>query len=129
MCIVTQLGLKYPLIQKISRISLLILFPLSLWIALIPIDKYVPQFALSDKILHTLVFFGFSFLLQLAYQKHHHFWLKNGLPLITYGFLIEIFQSLTPYRFFSIWDGVADMLGVIIFWAIWLKCKKTHVYE
>lgn len=129
MCILNRLGSHYPNLRWFSRISLSILFPLSLWIALIPIDQYVPSTAFSDKILHFLVFFGFSVLLHIALQKPQSFWYKNGLPLIGYGFLIEILQSFTQYRFFSIWDGLADALGIIMFWIILKLCQRTTLNE
>jgi len=126
MCILNQLGSRYPSIQWLTRIGLSILFPLSLWIALIPIDQYVPNVAFSDKVLHFLVFFGFSLLLQIAYPQTQNFWYKNGLPLIAYGTLIEIFQAFSPYRSFSIGDGIADACGVIAFWTFLLICRNRQ---
>jgi VanZ family protein len=127
MCILTRLGTYYPALQWVSRIGLIILFPLSLWIALIPIDQYVPSTAFSDKILHFLVFFGFSLLLHLAQHQTPHFWYTNGLPLIAYGFLIEILQSFSLYRSFSILDGIADAIGVIAFWLILRKFMRDKL--
>jgi VanZ family protein len=106
-----------------ARITLSILFPLSLWLALIPVDQYVPSAIFSDKILHFVVFFGFAVLLDMA-RPTKQFWLQYGLPLIVYGAVIEVLQSFSIYRSFSVWDGVADAAGVVVFWLILIRYKK-----
>ena len=141
MCILNQLGRHYPSLQWLSRIGLTILFPLSLWVALMPIDHYLPNVAFSDKILHFLVFLGFSILLYIAlhpahvsgdkYGSYKRAGYQQGLPLIGYGVLIEILQSFTSYRSFSLWDALADALGVMAFWIVLIlyqRQRKTKLH-
>ena len=123
MCILNQAWYLHSLTRVISTILLFILLPLSLWVALIPLDHIVDPAVVSDKVLHFSAFFGFAVLIDAAF-KPVDFWFKSGLPLAAYGAVIEILQSFTPYRSFSGWDCVADIAGVMVFYLILIKCKK-----
>ena len=123
MCIFNKQWYSHYLTRIASSILLLILLPLSLWVALMPLDHYVFTITFSDKVLHFVVFFGFALLADIA-LINKSFWSWYGLPLIAYGALIEILQSFTPYRSFSTWDWLADLMGVVIVYLILVKCKS-----
>lgn len=108
-----------------ASILLFILYPLSLWLALKPLDHYVFSITLNDKIVHFIVFLGFAVLMDIA-LANKNYWLWVGLPLIAYGALIEVLQSFTPYRSFSFWDWVADSLGVFALWWIIKRYKNVR---
>ena len=123
MCILNQAWYSHSLTRTIAAILLLILLPVSLWVALIPLDHITVPAIFTDKVLHFAAFFGFSVFIDAAF-KPRKFWMWSGFPLIAYGALIEILQSYTPYRSFSVWDWVADVVGVMIFFLILIKYKK-----
>lgn len=124
MFIFNQEWYSHSLTRLIASILLLILLPLSLWVALMPLDHYVFTITFSDKVLHFLAFFGFSVLADIALIKKE-FWVWKGIPLVFYGALIEILQSFTPFRSFSVWDWIADIAGVVVFYLILVKSKNT----
>jgi VanZ family protein len=87
-----------------------------------------PSMALNDYVIHIIVFFGFSFLMDLATSRHP-FWLWKGLPLLMYGLSIEIMQYFSPDRTFSLLDLLADFLGILLFFILkisflWLGAIK-----
>ena len=106
-----------------ATLLLLILFPLSLKVALMPLDHYVFHITFMDKLMHFAVFLGFAVLMDIV-LVNKNYWLWIGSPLIAYGALIEILQSFTPYRSFSFLDWLADGLGVFALWWI-VKHYKT----
>jgi VanZ family protein len=73
-----------------------------------------PEYNVNDKIIHILVFFGFAGLIDLSVRSEL-FWLWKGLPLLIYGFCIEIMQYYTPERSFSMVDWGADFIGVLAY--------------
>lgn len=86
-------------------------------ISLMPVQQNVAQ-SVNDKFAHFLSFFVFMFL-------YYHSWpgsLKTGVILLAgYGMLIEIMQSFTEYRMFSMADWLADATGIaaclaILYW-------------
>ena len=123
MCIFDKSWYTHSLTRLTALILLVILLPVSLWVALIPLDNIVDPAVISDKILHFVAFFGFAVLID-ASMKPANYWFWSGWPLVAYGALIEILQSFTPYRSFSGWDWVADIVGVVSFYLILISCKK-----
>lgn len=123
MCILNQVWYSHPLTRFTAFTLLVILLPVSLWVALIPLEHIAVPAIFSDKVLHFAAFFGFSVFIDAAF-KPKKFWIWSGFPLIAYGALIEVLQSYTPHRSFSVWDWVADIVGVVVFFLILVKCKK-----
>ena len=74
----------------------------------------------SDKVIHAVVFFVFALILDIVTSREP-FWLWKALPLIAYGFGIEILQYFSPSRSFSLLDGLADAAGVLLYWS----CKQV----
>ena len=72
---------------------------------------------LNDKFVHVIVFFGFAFILDLVTSRKP-FWFWKAMPLILYGFGIEVLQYFSADRSFSLLDGVADAVGVLLYWSL-----------
>ena len=123
MCILNQAWYRHPLTRYLALALLIVLLPVSLWVALIPLENIIDPATFSDKILHFAAFFGFAVFIDAAINPKS-FWVWSGIPLILYGLVIEVLQSFTPYRSLSGWDWVADIIGVGAFYLILLKCKK-----
>ena len=80
---------------------------------------------INDKFIHIVVFFGFAFIIDLVTSREP-FWVWKGLPLIVYGFGIEVLQYFSPGRSFSLFDGLADGVGVLLYW---LAKQLLYLYE
>lgn len=86
---------------------------LSLAAALLPAPSGVGSVAFGDKLLHAA---AFAFLM-LWFAQIYAGWRDRrrcALSLIGFGCLIELLQSLVPYRSADGWDLVADVGGVAI---------------
>jgi len=102
---------------EISTRSLVIfLMVLGAWVATRQLE-FPEIFAVSDKVIHAVVFFGFAVLMDLATDRHP-FWLWKGLPLLIYGAVIEILQYYSPDRTFSVFDWLADFSGVLLYYLL-----------
>lgn len=102
----------------------IVLLLLGLVAALVPSHVVDPGFLVSDKLAHAVAFFGFAFLLDLA-TKRSFFGFQVPL-LLAYGAGIEVLQSFTPWRLFSVADFAADALGILMYWLLfraWLRVK------
>lgn len=86
------------------------------------------SFSHVDKVLHAGALFGFALLLDLATTRS--FWRWQVPVLVFYGGLIEILQSLTPWRSFSVGDFAADVLGILLYWLLWrLALRKVIPHD
>ena len=111
-----------PAFKVSSRLFVIFLMVLGAWVATRDLD--IPLgFANADKFKHAVVFMGFSFLLDLSTSRQP-FWLWKASPLIVYGLTIEILQYFTPVRTFSLWDWMADISGILLYFFI-----KMIVYQ
>ncbi|WP_371378326.1 VanZ family protein [Thalassotalea aquiviva] len=95
-------------------------------LALMPLEGTI-VIKVWDKLNHLV---AFSVLAALLYLSN---WLRGWryfTLLLGYGVLIEVMQSFTPHRFFSIADIAADLVGIALgFIAIkWLvgRCQKGN---
>ena len=93
---------------------LLLLMIAGVKVATMPLH-FPEAFQLNDKIVHAVVFFGFAFIIDLV-SAREPFWLWKGMPLVIYGFGIEVLQYFSPDRSFSLLDGLADVAGVLLYW-------------
>ncbi len=98
------------------------IFKLALLIALIIISYLVfsrPNYSQVvpniDKIGHLCSFFGLSLLTYLAFKPR---WYSLTICMAGYALFIELVQSRLPYRSAETADFIADMLGVLLFYAI-----------
>lgn len=99
-----------------ARMVVITLMMLGVWVATKRLE-FPPNLSINDKLIHVVVFFGFSVLVDLS-SSRKPFWLWKGFPLVGYGVLIEVFQYFTPVRSFSVLDMFADFLGVAIYFAL-----------
>ena len=65
----------------------------------------------NDKVNHILAFCVLAFLADYSAPKVR-FNLSKGLTILGYGLLIEVIQYFLPYREFSLFDLVADGVGI-----------------
>ena len=77
----------------------------------------VPKFALLgwDKLAHAVAFAGLAALtIPIAFRRQRWPWI-----VITYGAVMgvvtEAVQRMTPGRFFSHWDVLADIVGTVVY--------------
>jgi len=102
-------------VVKYSFFALLvILLALGVKVATMPL-QFPESLQLNDKVIHLVVFFGFAVLLDMV-SSREPFWLWKGLPLVIYGFGIEVLQYFSPDRSFSLLDAMADVCGVLLYW-------------
>lgn len=108
---------------KISaRTMVLFLLMLGLWVATRDLELSLDD-VINDKIIHFVVFFGLSMIMDLAIERHP-FWLWKGLPLLIYGILVEVLQYFSPDRSFSLLDMLADFSGIAAYYVL----KTTLIY-
>jgi VanZ family protein len=67
---------------------------------------------LFDNANHVLAFYVLTLLLDFSFPKTNVTFTKV-IGLLIYGILIEILQSLTPYRSPSLVDVIADGVGIV----------------
>ena len=72
-----------------------------------------------DKTNHVLAFWVLLILLDNAYPSSS-LWSQKIAPLFAYGIVIEGIQSALPYRYFSLLDVCANVLGLLLY----LPCRK-----
>ena len=68
-----------------------------------------------DKVVHVLLFAGLAVLGLFAWPDQR-LWVVVGL--IGFGVLTECLQGMTGWRTFSVWDMVADAVGVGLGWRL-----------
>ena len=98
-------------IKKLPGLMIGWLMVISVWfLSLMPLSVPVDTLQGGDKLGHLLAYFGMTYwFLHLADNK------KLVLVLfIAMGFVIELLQGLTGYRFFEWADLLANMAGVLM---------------
>jgi|GEM_PF-1530945 len=93
---------------------LLLLMLAGVKVATMPLN-FPESLHLNDKLIHLIVFFGFALIIDTV-SSREPFWLWKALPLVIYGFGIEVLQYFSPDRSFSLLDGLADASGVLLYW-------------
>lgn len=94
---------------------------LATWAALRPVMAE-EWFSGQDKVLHLMAYSALYGLGRLAFPWHG--WRLSG-ALLTYGVIIELLQSLTPHRFMSAADVVANGAGLAV-GALMLACVQRR---
>ncbi|MET0066752.1 MAG: VanZ family protein [Candidatus Thiodiazotropha sp.] len=83
------------------------------YLAFTPV-QYPVAASLNDKISHLAAFLCLALLVDFSWTERG--WtIQKFLPLLCYGLFIETVQAFLPYREFSIWDLLADAVGLIIY--------------
>lgn len=102
-------------LRRISQLLWLIQTGALWWLLLMPLA--VPP-AMSvpglDKVVHVLLFLWLTLTALWI-------WRKTAVihVVLILGALIELTQSLTPYRSAEMLDWLADALGVLLAWYVW----------
>lgn len=95
-----------------------ILWSVFIFIASLLPAQELPTVQVTDKFLHTAVYFILLFLwcaTDLYLKSFKIALLQKAAICVVYGFVIEVLQgSLTTTRHFDVYDLVANSLGVLI---------------
>jgi len=78
------------------------------------LEAFFTFLRLTDKMEHFIAFFLLSFLLNRASSTLAHR-LRNVVALTAFGALIEVMQYFIPNRTTSLYDLLADMVGIFAF--------------
>jgi VanZ family protein len=70
--------------------------------------------AVSDKLEHAAAFFSLALLLDYSFPLTRFDW-RKALIVLGYGAGIEIVQYFLPWRESSVFDWLADLVGVLIY--------------
>jgi VanZ family protein len=81
----------------------------------------------SDKILHIFAFFILSLELNRASATMGHRFRNMG-ALLAFGIFIEFAQSFTPNRTASLYDVIADVIGILLF-QFWYSAYKFYKHK
>lgn len=113
--------------------SSVVVFRAALVIALVAVtylattDRSYPiAEGLNDKLSHVLAFGALAFLGDFAFPAGK-FDLKKFIPLLSYGLLIEFIQYFLPYREASLFDVMADCIGLGIYWTSYRYLRYVPV--
>ena len=81
-------------------------------LAIIPTNKILEKVTIWDKFNHFAAFSTLAVLFLLSDFKLSKISVFG--ILVFYGFFIEITQYMLPYRFFCLYDVLADIIGIFI---------------
>ena len=87
----------------------------------------------ADKIVHTIMYFGITLILMLNQTRYLREVIRRKqmwftfLFSVSFGTLMEVIQHFLPWRSGSIYDFIANTIGVII--AIVVMLIATHYYK
>jgi len=102
-----MLSLRY---ARAWRIAGFLLLMVVLAAALLPQHSPKPLLSISDKWLHGVTFTALALWFSGQYPRHNYWRLVVGL--LAFGMLIELAQSMVPYRAAESMDLMADVVGV-----------------
>jgi membrane-associated HD superfamily phosphohydrolase len=107
-------------------------YPAILWTIIIfimctiPSEHILISNSLNDKINHFIAFAGFSFF--WLFQQYKTWLIILGAAI--YGLAIEFWQAVLPISFhrgFDWYDALADAIGGVIGYFIWLIYKRLII--
>lgn len=64
-----------------------------------------------DKLNHWVAFFTLAFLADYSFPGHQRNWIK-WISLAAYGLGLEVIQLIEGFRYFEIFDLLADIIGI-----------------
>ncbi|MDX1799368.1 MAG: VanZ family protein [Marinobacter sp.] len=85
-------------------------------------EAYPIPSAPSDKVNHLIAFLELTLLVRLSWPR-----LPLGtvaLSVLAFGMSIELIQAPLPYRDFSLWDLLADGVGIALGLAPWPGLRR-----
>lgn len=100
-------------------------------VALLPPPEGVDLAEGRDKIVHFIAFASFAFLGLAAWPMSGN---RIIVTLFVYGLVIELAQTLVPYRSGDVFDWLANSIGVltvVVPWMLWQRlstrsCATLH---
>ena len=98
------------------------------YLALAPSENIWLDFGLGDKFNHFSAFFILSLLLNHSFSSYEKR-LRNVIALFLFGCLIEIIQASIVYRSSSVYDLLADLLGIFAFQALYPFYYTWFIYR
>jgi VanZ family protein len=98
---------------QIFRTGFFVALAVISYLALAPITE-APVSTGWDKLNHFIAFFCLLGLFDYAFPSGSGFWMKITL-LFTYGVSIELVQYFLPLREFSLFDVVANTVGIALY--------------
>jgi len=93
------------------------------------------EFEMADKVIHFIVFGILGLLTARGMKNTYNTNIQNNFVLLSislsiiYGALDEIHQYFVPGRHATVWDWVADTLGVIFFVWIYYRIIRRRQSE
>lgn len=99
--------------KKTYRWLFIIAIVLTLISTLSFVSKAVSVHLINDKLGHALMFFFLAFLCSHTLGKKYGY--KAIFLLAMFGLAIEVSQYFLPWRSFSLFDWLADIIGIIIY--------------
>ena len=121
-------------IQKINYLWGILCGIVILVLSLFPSDFHETQSLLHipeiDKIVHSIMYMAFSFLLLLGHRKKNNGRLPHALLIMSlmlvYSIMIELIQEyFIPFRGGEYLDVLANLCGIVAGWLL-LKLKKVR---
>jgi VanZ family protein len=114
---------------RVVRIAFWLALTLLSILFLLPPHYLAPDiFDWWDKLQHALAFGLLTILGLLAYatnktpfQKQSH---RIVVAMVLYGALIEVLQSVSGWRYGEFGDWVADVVGVLLAWALFVMANR-----
>ena len=85
---------------------------------------------LNDKVQHATVFFILAWLLNRSSDTKKHR-IRNIIVLSIFGIVIELIQYYVPNRTPSVYDALADIVGILLFqflYTVYLQLSKEKSY-
>ncbi len=84
------------------------------YLAFAPLDEDSLVATINDKLEHFAAFYCLALLLDFAFPRTPY-GAGKMLALACYGLFIEIVQSQLPYRSFSLWDWLVDIMAILAY--------------
>lgn len=99
--------------KETFRAAFLIAALVAMYFATTP-ASIVSSLNISDKVQHALAFCVLALLLDFSFPSHRFGFAKIA-TLLAYGLFIEVVQYFIPYRSFSLYDWLADGVGIALY--------------
>ena len=109
---------------NIYRVIFIVLILLISYLAIIPFSTSSIDVPHLDKLLHFLAFFVLMTLLDLSTTRPLEVHLGLILCIFLFALGIEIIQYNLPYRSAELFDLLADLLGMVVYFVFIPRIKK-----
>ena len=111
--------------KKLYRFIFYITVTITFYLSIVPASD-IPNIAalnfISDKLIHSLIFFFIAFVGLNCKYSFSDFYLLSSIFI--FGLIIEIIHLYHPYRYFVFADLIANLIGILA--ALFFYKKKIH---